>query len=372
MPSCPLRRPALPVRCKCVWGRTIRLLAVLWCASAATAAAQTTYSVAWDANNDLSTAGYRLYGGIAPGQYAWSIDVGNATTAALPALPPGTTYYFVVRAYNASGQFGPPSNEASLDLNGRPGMPTSFVATAAGSLVTLSLVAPRGQRRHPVPGFCGHLTGRSQSRQRLVRGQCPVGKRGRPSGPVLRARSGGEPAGRRPDVVRNQLRRRRAGSTAEPDRSCHRMERHCCHAHLESQPGRHALLHRSGQRLRQQQHRGHRSRRGHTLRGRCAARNLLRARPSGQRHCCFRPVQRSRRPGPRRARTTDQPFRQWRGQYRSTCGGSRRRRARLRSATRSKLAARPAWPTWGLSKSARSPRSPPPRRPVSITSGSER
>jgi predicted phage tail protein len=100
--------------------------------------------VAWDANEDPYTVGYRLYGGTASGQYIWSVDVGNTTSASLPPLPAGSTYYFVVRAYNSAGQLGLPSNEASLDLNGRPGLPTAVAATAAGSLVTLSWSPPAG------------------------------------------------------------------------------------------------------------------------------------------------------------------------------------------------------------------------------------
>ena len=62
-------------------------------------------------------------------------------TASLPPLPPGNSYYFVVRAYNATGQLGPASAEISLDL-GSPGAPTGVSATSTGARVTLSWESP--------------------------------------------------------------------------------------------------------------------------------------------------------------------------------------------------------------------------------------
>jgi hypothetical protein len=135
------------MRGKCVSGRTVRLLTLLIvavCGSASAAAAQTTYSAVWDANTDPHTVGYRVFGGVASGAYTWSVDVGNATTAALPPLSPGSSYYFVVRAYNAAGELGPASNEASLDLGGPPSMPRGVSAGSSGSFVTLSWSPPVG------------------------------------------------------------------------------------------------------------------------------------------------------------------------------------------------------------------------------------
>ena len=135
------------MRGKCVSDRTVRLLTlpiVAVCGSASAAAAQTTNSAIWDANTDPHTVGYRVFGGVASGAYTWSVDVGNATSAALPPLSPGSSYYFVVRAYNAAGELGPASNEASLDLGGPPSMPRGVSASTSGSLVTLSWSPPVG------------------------------------------------------------------------------------------------------------------------------------------------------------------------------------------------------------------------------------
>jgi len=83
--------------------------------TASAALAQTTVTVQWDRNSDNRTAGYRVYYGTSPGTYPWSVDAGNQTSAPI-ALSPGSVYYFTVRAYNASVQYGAPSNVASINL----------------------------------------------------------------------------------------------------------------------------------------------------------------------------------------------------------------------------------------------------------------
>jgi hypothetical protein len=91
-------------------------------AVASAAQAQTTVTVAWDRNADSVTAGYRVYYGTSPGTHQWSVDVGNQLSAPL-ALTTGTIYYAVVRGYNASYEYGPPSSEVVIDL----GMPTASI-----------------------------------------------------------------------------------------------------------------------------------------------------------------------------------------------------------------------------------------------------
>ena len=95
---------------------------------AATAAlAQNRVTAAWDRNSDALTRGYRLYYGTASRNYQWSVDVGNNTTAPLN-LASGR-YYSVVRAYNASNQYGPASNEVTFSVGGSP-TPTPNAPTA--------------------------------------------------------------------------------------------------------------------------------------------------------------------------------------------------------------------------------------------------
>ncbi|MCD4720922.1 MAG: fibronectin type III domain-containing protein, partial [Desulfobacula sp.] len=61
----------------------------------------------WDASTGDVT-GYTIYYGLSQGSYPFSEDVGNVTQYSLNnfSLSEGTTYYFVVRAYNAAGESG--------------------------------------------------------------------------------------------------------------------------------------------------------------------------------------------------------------------------------------------------------------------------
>ncbi len=61
----------------------------------------------WDASTG-DVSGYIIYYGLSQGSYPFSEDVENVTQYSLNdfSLTEGTTYYFVVRAYNASGESG--------------------------------------------------------------------------------------------------------------------------------------------------------------------------------------------------------------------------------------------------------------------------
>ena len=62
-------------------------------------------TMAWDASSG-DPAGYRIYFGTSTGVYTGNVDVGNVTEYTLAGLAADTTYYFVVRAYNESGESG--------------------------------------------------------------------------------------------------------------------------------------------------------------------------------------------------------------------------------------------------------------------------
>ncbi len=74
---------------------------------------QRSITLAWDPSTDLAVVGYRLYVGSASGTYTTVLDVGNATTATVPGLAVGATYYFAVTAYDALGVESPYSGEIS-------------------------------------------------------------------------------------------------------------------------------------------------------------------------------------------------------------------------------------------------------------------
>jgi hypothetical protein len=75
-------------------------------------------TLAWNANLGTSnpatnTIGYRLYSGLSSGNYTQSTDVGNTTTFTLSNLTSGSTYYFVITAYDSAGLESSPSSEVS-------------------------------------------------------------------------------------------------------------------------------------------------------------------------------------------------------------------------------------------------------------------
>src|SRR3954465_11409863 len=78
-------------------------------------------TLAWDKSPDASVTGYTVYWGNQSGSYPGSLNVGNVTQAQIAGLTDGTPYYFVVRAYNASGTVSAPSVEVSR----RVGIPFS-------------------------------------------------------------------------------------------------------------------------------------------------------------------------------------------------------------------------------------------------------
>jgi methionine-rich copper-binding protein CopC len=91
--------------------RLLVAIALLFSAPAVANAA--TITVAWDPNSEADLGGYVLVYGTSPGVYSSSIDVGRATICSVPALSPGTRYYFAVRAYNTAGESSLLSAEVS-------------------------------------------------------------------------------------------------------------------------------------------------------------------------------------------------------------------------------------------------------------------
>ena len=67
--------------------------------------------LAWDPSSG-KVDGYRIYYGTTPGNHPIKIEVGNVTDYLVTGLKDGTTYYFVIRAYNQYGESGD-SNEIS-------------------------------------------------------------------------------------------------------------------------------------------------------------------------------------------------------------------------------------------------------------------
>ena len=115
----------------CGWLAGIGLALIMACS----AGAQTTRSVtlAWDQNPEPDIAGYRLHYGEATGVYTQTIDAGNALTATVNDLIIGSTYFFVVTAYNTAALESLPSDEVSFTAD-RP-KPRKFRGSYSGSII---------------------------------------------------------------------------------------------------------------------------------------------------------------------------------------------------------------------------------------------
>ncbi len=99
--------------------------------------APTTYT---DGTPLTSLAGYKVYMGTSSGNYTQNIDVGNTTSYTLGSLSDGTTYYFAVTAYDASGDVSGYSNQASLTTSAA----SSTLYTLTGSAGSGGSISPSG------------------------------------------------------------------------------------------------------------------------------------------------------------------------------------------------------------------------------------
>ena len=67
--------------------------------------------LAWNASPGAT--GYRVYYGLASGNYTHNIDVGNTTTCTVASLQDDKIYFFAVQAYDNAGKRSGYSNEVS-------------------------------------------------------------------------------------------------------------------------------------------------------------------------------------------------------------------------------------------------------------------
>jgi Fibronectin type III domain len=95
-------------------------------------------TLAWDPPTDGLTTGYVLSFGGAPSTYAQQVDVGFATSYTISGLNDGSTYYFVVRAYDASGNLSALSAEVSATIT--PSVPPAVTSVALSSNVPSPVV----------------------------------------------------------------------------------------------------------------------------------------------------------------------------------------------------------------------------------------
>ena len=87
-------------------------------------------TLSWDApttNADGSqpavVTGYRVYSSTLSGQYVSGVDVGNVVNTVMEGLSAGT-WYFVVTAYNASGESSYSNEVSKVIPQAKPNAPT--------------------------------------------------------------------------------------------------------------------------------------------------------------------------------------------------------------------------------------------------------
>ena len=102
---------------------------------------QATQSVtlAWNRNADTNVVGYFRYYGATSHNYTNMVDAGNVTTATIPGLVEGTTYFFAVTDHTAAGLESAPSNEIG------------YTVPLSNNLPTITLTSPLNGANYSPP-----------------------------------------------------------------------------------------------------------------------------------------------------------------------------------------------------------------------------
>jgi len=113
-------------------------------------------TLAWDQVSDAAVAGYKLHYGTQSRQYSSAVDAGNSTSHVMSNLQAGTTYYFVVTAYDATGIESGYSNEVSYAVPAPDAtlpVVTSFIVPSAATSLTVSVTAFTASDNVGVTGY---------------------------------------------------------------------------------------------------------------------------------------------------------------------------------------------------------------------------
>ncbi len=108
---------------------------VVLTASGATAPASYNAVLTWDRSPNSSVAGYRVHYGTASRNYTDSVVAGNVMTTTVGGLTSGSSYYFAVTAYDASGAQSDFSNEVRIV----PGQPRVRLALSPAKQAVLTV-----------------------------------------------------------------------------------------------------------------------------------------------------------------------------------------------------------------------------------------
>ena len=119
----------------------MRFLGVVLVLVALSPSVQATQSVtlAWNRNADTNVVGYFRYYGATSHNYTNMVDAGNVTTATIPGLVEGTTYFFAVTDHTAAGLESAPSNEIG------------YTVPLSNNLPTITLTSPLNGANYSPP-----------------------------------------------------------------------------------------------------------------------------------------------------------------------------------------------------------------------------
>jgi hypothetical protein len=122
-----------------------------------------TLTVAWDPSPDAAVVGYVVSMGTRSGVYTSAIDAGTQTVEQFSNLTGGTTYYFVVQAYDRSGNKSAPSSEVAgvAPLSSRLAIlcPVPTATSSNGSPVIVAFSPTVSGGVAPVSGSCSPASG---------------------------------------------------------------------------------------------------------------------------------------------------------------------------------------------------------------------
>jgi hypothetical protein len=95
-------------------------------------------TLAWTPDVDPNVSGYRIYYGVASHNYTTVVNAGNTSTAIIPNLTPGVTYYFAATSYTVAGL----ESVLSTEISYTPPLPVTQarlqISAPSGSNVVLT------------------------------------------------------------------------------------------------------------------------------------------------------------------------------------------------------------------------------------------
>jgi len=98
--------------------QALAVLIVVWSLFSRISTQAASISLAWNPSPTSAVVGYEVFYGLVGYDFAWSINTGSNTSVSVCGLTPGSSYCFVVVAYDASGVESPLSNEAIVTIPG--------------------------------------------------------------------------------------------------------------------------------------------------------------------------------------------------------------------------------------------------------------